>query len=130
MEIKNSKFVNCELNSEVSWHKELTFKELADKNEERCILWNGEGSHESQLEFNTIELAGETGELCDAVKKYLRFKRGMVGGIEDLTPVKEELGDVVICCSLLATTLGIDLGEAVREKFNKTSEKYDFDVIL
>lgn len=35
----------------------------------------------------------------------------------------DELADVVIYLDILAAQLGIDLGEAVMKKWNKTSEK-------
>lgn len=36
----------------------------------------------------------------------------------------EELADVVICCDLIAIAAGLNLGNAVRNKFNDTSRKY------
>ena len=48
----------------------------------------------------------------------------MVGGKVGIQDVQEELADVIVCVDLIAMDLGIDLGEALRAKFNKTSEKY------
>lgn len=90
-------------------------------------MGNGEGG---RLEFSAIELGGETGELLNKIKKYLRFKAGMVGGEDNLEDVADELGDVAICCSLLAIQLGISLGDVTARKFNKTSEKHGFPVTL
>lgn len=91
------------------------------------------------------ELAGETGELCNELKKLLRFDRKY--GVDMPSPgaaewnevtwtearanerdaivdrIRNELGDVVICASLIARQFGIDLEQATRDKFNATSEK-------
>lgn len=120
----------------------LQFDELQDANRERGKIW-GKGQEIPYL-FNAVELGGETGELVEAleiglhaaasagktlnaVKKYYRGEIGIAGGVEvekSLDGIRDELGDVVICCSLLANKLGIDLGAATKAKFNKTSDKY------
>lgn len=60
-------------------------------------------------------LAGETGELCNLVKKIRR------GDDIDLLDVADEAADVLIYLDLLCQRLGIDLGDAVVHKFNITS---------
>jgi NTP pyrophosphatase (non-canonical NTP hydrolase) len=73
-----------------------------------------------------MELAGETGEACNAAKKIARLQRGMAGGSDESDNLAEELADVVICADLAAIRAGIDLGAAIVAKFNKTSEKHGF----
>jgi NTP pyrophosphatase (non-canonical NTP hydrolase) len=75
-------------------------------------------------------VAGETGELMEAIKKFLRGMRGIKGSTASLADIAEEMGDVLVSLDLLANMLGIDLGNAVRHKFNKTSEKYDLSTRL
>lgn len=104
---------------------ELTFSELAEICAKRSDEWGDPG-----LEFRAIEMGGEAGECLDAVKKYLRHNLGMVGGNSDITPIAEELADVVISATNIANDLDIDLGEAVREKFNETSKKYCLETRL
>jgi NTP pyrophosphatase (non-canonical NTP hydrolase) len=53
------------------------------------------------LDFHLIELFGETGEALNCVKKLLRAKEGIAGGVTDTGALAEELADVVICCSLV-----------------------------
>jgi len=69
-------------------------------------------------------LAGEVGEACNLVKKRRRC--------EDIATqeIAAELADVVIYADLMAARLGIDLGAAVREKFNYVSRKRGSDVML
>jgi NTP pyrophosphatase (non-canonical NTP hydrolase) len=42
----------------------------------------------------------------------------------------EEIGDVLITIDLLANEFNIDLEQAVKSKFNKTSEKVSIPVFL
>lgn len=79
---------------------------------------------EVPLSFRGLELGGEAGEACNELKKLERVRLGLVGGSEDISGLREELADVLICVDLIAMDLGIELGEAVRAKFDKTSNKY------
>lgn len=89
----------------------------------------------SDIEFRTIEFAGEAGEVSDAVKKLLRFDRGIAGNKgqtreELVTAIKEEVGDVLISLDMLADAVGIDMREAIAEKFNKTSRKVGIPITV
>jgi len=106
----------------------MNFDELRKANEQRHIEWaNGESL---PLAFTGVELAGEVGEACNEIKKLARTDLGLRGGKDDLTGLREELADVLICVDLIAMDLEIDLGEVVRAKFNATSEKYGLDTRL
>lgn len=86
-------------------------------------------------------LAGEVGEACNVVKKLRRLDT-VTGGQRSRysTPdddadnlhyqLERELADTIIYCDLLAARAGIDLGEAVRAKFNLTSESVNSAVRL
>ena len=102
----------------------LNFTQLRTANLTRCAKWNC--GVPCGIEFSACELAGETGEVCNAVKKLSRLRRNMKGGVDTTANIAEELADVVICADLLAMDLGIDLGAAVAAKFNATSEKHGF----
>lgn len=71
-------------------------------------------------------LAGETGELCNVLKKMIR------GMPNDPLPddlwfmAKEEIADVALYLDLVAARLDINLGQAIRDKFNATSYKHGF----
>lgn len=100
----------------------LTFSELQAASQRRLPEFGADPG----TEFRFIELGGEAGEALNAYKKLLRFQKGMVGGDAALTPIADELGDVVICAALCANALGLDLGEITARKFNKTSDKHRF----
>ena len=105
----------------------VTLESLREANIRRAKEWHGAEKAPS-IEYRFMELAGEVGEACNAQKKLSRTDMGIRGGTEGLDHLTEELADVLICLDLVAMDLGIDLGEAVRMKFNMTSEKYGLDV--
>jgi NTP pyrophosphatase (non-canonical NTP hydrolase) len=75
------------------------------------------------LSYRGNELAGETGELCNVLKKLERERFGMRGSRATKEQAGEELADVIICASLIANMLDIKLWPAVVAKFNASSEK-------
>lgn len=75
------------------------------------------------LSFRGNELAGETGEACNVIKKIERERHGWRGSRANVDQLAEELADVVIVADLIATQCGIDLSKAVIDKFNATSDK-------
>lgn len=101
----------------------LTFNALRTANNARQKEWPG--NDKIDIAFRTIEVAGECGELAEAIKKYLRADRGIKGSTAGLENIADELADVIISIDLLAADLHIDLGQAVSSKFNATSNKYN-----
>lgn len=83
-----------------------------------------------------VAMAGEAGEVCNAVKKLRRVEDGLANEndpgrrIETVeaahAAIAEELADTVLYAILLAARINVDLGQAVAAKFNKTSERYGF----
>jgi NTP pyrophosphatase (non-canonical NTP hydrolase) len=65
-------------------------------------------------------VVGELGEYANLRKK---FERGDYTAEEVRPMLADELADVVIYLDILASQLGIDLGDAVMSKWNRTSEK-------
>ena len=100
----------------------LSFTALRAANVNRQKEWPG--NEHADVMFRALEVCGEAGELAEALKKYTRAERGIAGSTATLADVADEMGDVVISLDLLAGEMGIDLGCAVVEKFNRTSEKY------
>ncbi len=100
----------------------VTFNVLRGANVRRQQEWPG--NEHADVAFRAIELAGEAGEVAEAVKKFLRAERGIKGSTATREDVASEMGDLLVALDLLANQMDIDLGEAVRAKFNRTSEKY------
>lgn len=75
------------------------------------------------LSFRGNEMAGETGEACNVIKKLERERHGWRGSRDTFHHLGEELADVVHTAILCAITAGIDIEPFVVAKFNETSEK-------
>lgn len=77
----------------------------------------------------TNAMAGECGEACNFSKKIRRgdFDHDPALGNRMLA---KELADTIIYADLAAQRQGINLGEAVRDKFNEKSEEISCDVKL
>ncbi len=100
----------------------MKFSDLRAANVTRQKEWPG--NDQADIAFRGLEVAGEFGEVAEALKKYLRGQRGIKGTTATLDNVASEMADSIIALDLLADLMGIDLGEAVARKFNATSEKY------
>lgn len=107
----------------------LTFNTLRNANIQRLPLFRdakgrsahskADGSDWSPAQWLQA-VVGELGEYANLRKKV---ERGDMS-IEDAQGMlADELADVVIYLDILAFQLGIDLGEAVIDKWNRTSEK-------
>lgn len=74
-------------------------------------------------------LAGEVGEVCNAVKKLRRLDDGTNTAKDPQTEaaaiiaIGAELADTIIYADLLAARLGLDLSSEIQRKFNEVSER-------
>ncbi len=114
---------------------DLRFSALREANVLRC-----ETHYHSVSEWSLADwmacVSAEAGELAGVIKNMRRFatERGKNGhlireaGVKDLA---QEAADVVVYLDLLCARAGVDLGAAVREKFNLVSrERLDCDILL
>jgi NTP pyrophosphatase (non-canonical NTP hydrolase) len=114
---------------------QLSFSELAAVNRSRCERWHpGFPSPDDPWTIAdwSNALCGEAGELANVIKKLRRLEVGTDPGPDDppfsrlREMVADELADVICYADLLATRMGIDLGAAVADKFNRVSERQNF----
>lgn len=93
-------------------------KQLQAANKKRCIEFGKGLPIEGWTPTDwACALAGETGELCNIIKK---LHRGDQVNIEDIA---DEAGDIVTYLDLLCQRLGVDLQTAIVNKFNKKSDQ-------
>lgn len=104
------------------------WNELRGSNIRRDAVWNP--NRLLTLSFRGNELAGEIGEACNILKKIERERIGLVGSKATPEMLAEELADGVICLDLIAMEFAIDMEEAIRRKFNKTSRERDLNVMM
>lgn len=99
----------------------IMYQTLRSANSARQQEWDSE--NKISIEYRGNELAGEVGEACNIIKKLARERIGIRGSRATKAELRKELADIIICVDLIAMGEQIDLDEAVREKFNETSEK-------
>lgn len=99
-------------------------------NRQRSDKWHPLGLNSWSLSDWAVALAGETGELCNVIKKLNRSRDGLVGNNmtdpELQAQMADEIADVFCYLDLLAQAAGLSLDECVRIKFNKVSERNGF----
>lgn len=100
----------------------LDFDTLRAANAARQAEWD-EGSVLT-LSYLGNAAGGEMGEAQNVIKKLEREALGLRGSRATRDELGAELADVIIYVDLIARHAGIDLGAAVRDKFNATSEEY------
>jgi NTP pyrophosphatase (non-canonical NTP hydrolase) len=96
----------------------LTFRDLRHVNVRRNIeLYKQQIDDWSPTDW-ACAAAGEMGETCNKIKKLKR------GDDIPLSDVADEIADTVIYLDLLAARMGIDLAQAVINKFNATTDRF------
>ena len=114
---------------------ETDFQRVAQINLQRCERWHDINDW-SPADW-AVAMAGEAGEVCNAIKKLKRIKDGIANISRDpsrqlntekeaIAKIGEELADTFLYLDLLAQRLGIDLEAEIVVKFNKVSEEYGF----
>lgn len=111
----------------------LTYHEFAVINRRRCEAKNGFNHKLSDWSLSDwfAAVLGELGEAANVAKKLNRVRDGIPGNKE--TPdelrqmLKDEIADTAIYLDLLAQSEGFTIEDAIREKFQKTSEKIGYD---
>jgi NTP pyrophosphatase (non-canonical NTP hydrolase) len=116
--------------------KALTFQEVRAVNVARCNRWHPNGLASWSVADWAVAMAGEAGEVCNAVKKLRRVEddlanlndgdRHLDTRVKAVAQIGEEIADTFLYLNLLAARLGIDLESEVIAKFNSVSEKYGF----
>ena len=113
-------------------YKPFDLREFSKKNRIRCEHREGfnhplEGWTLSDWMTATM---GELGEAANVVKKLNRYRDGIKGNSESEAELRaalaDELADTFIYLDLMTQAAGIDLVEAVRDKFNRTSRKIGY----
>lgn len=103
--------------------RDLSFNGLRKANIDRCEEVYHPVEEWSETDW-ACAMGGEAGEALNLVKKR---RRGEAVPLERLA---EEIADMVIYADLLAFRVGINLAEAIRAKFNRTSDNVGSEVKL
>lgn len=108
----------------------MEIKDFSKKNRERNVAFTGDAQFPTMAEW-ACALAGEAGEVCDAVKKLSLFKAGLLRkeATEEglIKNIGEEIADTVMYCDLLADHFGFNLEEIIVDKFNRKSIEFKME---
>lgn len=110
----------------------MDFKKFSAANRTRCE--HREGFNQPLALWSLSDwftaVMGELGEAANVAKKLNRYRDGIKGNSESEAELRahlaDEIADTFIYLDLLAQSEGIDLEEAVRDKFNRTSRKIGY----
>ena len=114
----------------------LTFSEFSKINRTRCE--SPDGFHHTLDSWSLSDwitaVTGEVGEAANIAKKLNRVRDKIPGNTE--TPeelrqaLKDEIADIFIYLDLMAQSQGFLLEDIVPEKFNRTSKKVGYPLVL
>ena len=110
-----------------------TFREFSRINLSRAQRGHLGGLDKWSVTDWVTALAGEIGELCNAVKNLRRVEDSWQEHDGDtpqpqsiepaVTAIAKEIGDVYAYLDLIAQRLGLDTFDCIRETFNRISER-------
>lgn len=107
----------------------MNFNDFSHLNRRRCESPDGfnHALNSWSLSDWITAVTGELGEAANVAKKLNRVRDGIPGNKETeeelRAMLRDEIADTFIYLDLLAQSQGFSLIDAVREKFNKTSDK-------
>lgn len=102
-------------------------------NQERAKKWHKDGTRDWSIAEWTNALCGEAGEAANKAKKLLRIELNTKPRDSEkdrekiINELAKELADVVIYADLIADQIGINLWQAVCDKWNQTSIEQGFE---
>lgn len=110
----------------------LTFDQFRIANDARTpVFKNRKGEPTNSGDWIPAQwfqaFVGEVGEYANWRKKY---EHGDITHDQFMVEARKELADAQTYLDKLASCLGIDLGEATREKFNEISKRVGVDIFL
>lgn len=116
--------------------KQLTFVALREANKNRLPQFkNSKGEPAHSKEDGSDWTLGEwmnavTGELGEAANIIKKVKRGDLS-LEEAKPlIAKEFADIITYLDITALQVGINLDEAVIEKFNEISRRVQSNIVL
>ena len=73
----------------------------------------------AELLHMAVGISGESGELLDAIKKYVIYEKEI-----DIVNIVEELGDIEFFLQGLRTNLGLTRDETIHNNMDKLMQRY------
>jgi len=84
---------------------------------------------EFKIIYPTLGLAGEAGEVCEKIKKWLRDESGKTMSEERRQLLRKEIGDVLWYIANLSSDLDFELEELAQENIDKLFSRKERGVL-
>ena len=97
----------------------MKFKEYQELAKETAIY-----PENAKIFYPCLGLAGETGEICEKIKKHIRDGREL-----DKEDLKKELGDVLWYLAAISSDLDISLEDVAVTNYQKLKDRMNRNVI-
>lgn len=78
--------------------------------------------------YPSLGLAGETGEVCEKIKKVYRDRNGIFTA-KDIEEISKELGDVLWYIQAICNDLGISMQDIAEKNVDKLLSRLERNVI-
>lgn len=102
----------------------MNFKEYQEKARNTAVY-----PSDSEIIYPILGLAGETGEVCEKLKKQIRDKEGDLDDPIFLKAIGAELGDIIWYISNLASDLRLDLDQIAQHNLDKLASRKERGVL-
>jgi len=99
--------------------KEITNKTAPD--------YTIESKQDQEILAKTVKLSEEVGELCNDVLGILKLQRQSKLDNFDKDNIYQEFADVIISLMSLASTAGVDLERAIKDKLGKIEKRIELE---
>jgi NTP pyrophosphatase (non-canonical NTP hydrolase) len=105
------------------WMKERYMSNITATEYQRKAAETAIFPKEKALEYLTLGLAGEAGEIANKVKKLIRDGADREDYHAKLNAIGHELGDVLWYCAMLAREVDMNLGKIMEDNLEKLADR-------
>jgi NTP pyrophosphatase (non-canonical NTP hydrolase) len=105
------------------WMKERYMSDITATEYQRKAAETAIFPKEKALEYLTLGLTGEAGEIANKVKKLLRDGADREDYHAKLNAIGKELGDVLWYCAMLAKEVDMNLGKIMEDNLEKLADR-------
>jgi len=105
------------------WMKERYMSDITATEYQRKAAETAIFPKEKALEYLTLGLAGEAGEISNKVKKLIRDGADREDYHAKLNAIGHELGDVLWYCAMLAKEVYMNLGRIMEDNLDKLADR-------
>ena len=106
-------------------HDELYHFDLYQDAAESTAIYPDKGDN---MYYPALGLAGESGEVCEKIKKIMRDQKGHFTE-DDVEEISKELGDVLWYVAMVATEFNISLASIAEDNMIKLKDRQERGVL-